>query len=808
MKDIIIEDATQGNLKHVSVRLPRNQVTGICGLSGSGKSTLAVQVIFQECQRQYLEALGMEGIQKPAVKAIHHASAAVIINQKSDQHNPRSSLGTLTHMYTDLRMIYEKLAEITCPHCHQRIKQDACKEETNKDQDEFIVYQYCPRCGKRMRKLTRTYFSFNTREGACPVCQGMGEVLQVDTSKIVDEAKSLEEGAISLWEGNYQTYMTQAIIAAFAYYHLPYTPGTPVSKWHELQKHILYDGVTSKELQEAYPDRKPPKHVKDGYIEGLIPYLYRKYAEKKGTGKLLQKIFIKQPCEECHQERLAKAPREASILHMRLPELVTLSIKELAAWLQKLNQALDENQQMLIQSYLLDLNTKIRRLRHVGLEYLSLDRQTITLSGGELQRIHLCSALDSDLTGLLYILDEPTRGLHAHDTQGILQAIFNLREKGNTVVVIEHDIQVLQALDHIIELGKGSGKNGGNLCAQGSWKEILEQEHSVIAAYLHQSKQPYISKHGAQQFIEINDAHSHNLKHVSAKFLVGAITVVSGVSGSGKSTLVFDELEKRITQMGSKYVDQVISIRQTTITRMKRSNLATVTKLYQYIRELYAALPQAKALKLDAGSFSFNAGNGRCERCEGMGSITSNLLFFEDVEVQCPQCHGKQFHEDVLSVTYQGFDIHELLQLTVEELAIICNQHAKLSAGLALLIEVGLGYVSLGQSVTTLSGGEAQRLKLARDLMDQRGQKRLYLIDEPTTGLHPIDIQHFLTLLHKLSEQGNTIVVIEHDIQVLQEADWIIDMGVMGGIDGGEILAMGSREDIKKCSRSFTAKYL
>lgn len=807
MKDIEIYGASQGNLQHIDVKIPRNQITGICGLSGSGKSTLAIQVLFQECQRQYLEALGMQGIQKPEVVEIKQVTPAVLINQKQDQLNPRSSLGTLTNIYTDLRMIYEKLGTRTCPRCHQRIHSDECKEETKKIDGDFHVYEYCSACKERIDKLTRSHFSYNTREGACPTCQGLGHVLAIDQAKVVDEHKSLEAGAVALWEQAYQEYMINVIKQAFSFYELPYQPGTPIQEFTELQKRILYDGVACEAVQQEFPG-KLPRTQREGRMEGILPALYRKYAEKGGVSKQLAPYFIQTTCPVCHGERLNEESRAVVVNGKRLPKLVTLSLNELHEWILDLQAGLQEAQRTLVHVYLYDLETKIKRIDQVGLGYLSLNRQTMTLSGGEIQRIHLSAALDSELTGILYILDEPTRGLHPQDTKGIVKAIQALKDKGNTVVVIEHDLKVLEALDHVIEIGPGSGSYGGRIIAQGSWQQILQNPSSVTGAYLQQQEPPYQPKQLSDSRIQISHASTFNLKDVSVTFYSGACNVVCGVSGSGKSTLIYEELAKNRNATGLEQFDQIVLIEQKTLTRMKRSNIATSTKLFEYIRKCYASLHKAKELGLTASSFSFNSAGGRCENCEGMGTITSNLLFFQDVELTCPICHGKQFHKDVLQVQYQGYDIHELLQLSVAELLPLFAQHKKLAYGFQLLIDVGLGYLRLGQSLTTLSSGEAQRLKLARELMESKKEKRLYLIDEPTVGLHPVDIQHFLLLLHRLCEQGNTCIIIEHDPQVIRQADWIVELGPQGGIEGGEVIAMGSLDDILSNPKSVTAPYL
>lgn len=841
MYPIQILHTTQGNLKDISVSIPKNKLTVLCGVSGSGKSTLAVDVLFQECQRQYLEAMGMEGITRPAVEAVKNVSPAILITQNDFNKNPRSSLGTVTDIYTDLRMIYEKLGNYPCPECGQMLQADACREETEKIDDEFYVYMYCPHCGRRIPKQTRSHFSYNTKEGACPTCQGLGNVLDIRMEAIVDETKSLEDGAILLWEYRYKDFMMSAINAAFKYYELPYTPGTPFGRLSELQKRLVLYGsddekvrclappgcagvaaVATKESQLPFVARssaqkQPPKTLTAGRLPGVIPGLYKRLSEKGGLNKQLEPCFIQTPCPDCGGERLNEISRSVTVAGIRLPELSRLSLEELKVWLETLKAELTDSQKTLTQVYLTDLKTKIHRILGVGLGYLSLNRQTMTLSGGEAQRIKLAAALDSELSGIIYILDEPTKGLHTQDTLGVVDTLKALRNKGNTVIVIEHDMDILRAADHIIEIGSGAGKLGGHITASGSFEDIMAQEQCVTARFLREHEadmKPSRPRRRAEQFVTISHGRTFNLKDVTARFGVGLFNVVTGVSGSGKSTLVFEELAKKRNASGLENFDQIITVEQSGIARMKRSNIATYIGAYTFIRDIFA--DQSKAylqessgeLPLTPRHFSFNSKGGRCENCEGLGTITSNMLFFEDIEITCPVCHGKQFHEDILAVKYQGRSIHDVLNLSVTEASDLFGDHKKLSNIFGLLIEVGLGYITLGQSLTTLSGGEGQRLGLARELLTGRGRHRLYLIDEPTTGLHPQDILHFTRLLHRLCDEGNTLIIVEHNLQLIREADWIVDMGPQGGIHGGQVLAMGTVRDIRNCPGSVTGSYL
>lgn len=868
MDTIKIINASHGNLKNISLTIPKNKLTVVCGISGSGKSTLAVDVLFQECQRQYLEALCMQGIKKPAVEAIKNVSPAILIGPGGANNNPRSSLGTVTDIYTELRMIYEKLGTYPCSQCGQLLHADECREETEKIGDEFHVYMYCPHCGRRIPKLTRTHFSYNTREGACPACQGLGHRLDIRLDAVVDKEKSLEDGAVALWEYRMKDYMVAAVTAAFAHYGLPYAPGTPFGRLLPLQQRMILYGVEDQKVRAALENIQPPKTLAAGRLPGIIPSLYKKLEEKGGLNGRLKSYFTDTTCSVCHGERLSPTSRAVTVAGRRLPELSSLSLEELGQWLQALSAGLSTAQRPLVDVYLLDLQTKINRLLRVGLGYLSLNRQTMTLSGGEAQRIRLAAALDSELTGIIYILDEPTRGLHAQDTAGVIETLKHLRDKGNTVIVIEHDMDVLRAADHMLEIGPGAGKYGGTVTACGTLGKALGG--SLTGRYMHlvgrnsdgivplgnplppdgrnsgghslgavaplDNQLPPDDRNSdghslgavaplgnplpagappwprqrriAKDFLEIRHARTFNLQDISASFGIGLFNVVTGVSGSGKSTLVFEELRHNPHVTGLHAFGQIITVEQAAVTPMKRSNIATFTGAFAHIRDIFAALPQSAALGLGTRHFSFNAKGGRCENCEGLGTITSNMLFFEDMEVVCPVCGGRQFHEDILGIKYKGYSIHDVLCLSIDEAEALFSKSRKLKEILGLLKEVGLGYITLGQSLTTLSGGELQRLKLSRELLTGRGGRRLYLIDEPTTGLHPQDIGHFVKLLHRLCDEGNTLIVVEHNLQLIGEADWVVDLGPQGGIHGGQVMAMGTPETIAACTDSVTGRYL
>ncbi|MER2262773.1 MAG: excinuclease ABC subunit UvrA [Psychrobacillus sp.] len=797
---ITIENAYEGNLKNISLQIPRNKLVCVTGVSGSGKSTLVMDTLYKECQRQYFEATGYQGIQKPGVDHISNLSPAIQINQHHTNKNPRSMVGTMTNIYTDLRVIFEKIGQRTCGNCQHTYSQNEGEQSFENIDGQYISLVQCPSCQAKEPLLTKTHFSYNKSEGACPICSGIGEEIQINWSAIIDETKPIMDGALLFLDKGYQKYVQGILKNAFHFYQLEDVLTSPVATWSPQHKALLYKGAEAAQLDV---EKGVPKNVTDGRFEGIEPMLWRKLADK-GIEGVPTEQFVTTLCSTCHGERLNEKSRSVMVCEKRLPELVSYSIEQLSQWIQEVSQQLPKQQKRYVDNFLLDIQTKTERILKVGVGYLTLDRQTNTLSGGEQQKIKLAAVLDSTLTGVIYLLDEPTTGLHPKDTQGMIELLKNMRDLGNTVIVIEHDPDVMKAADLIIDIGPGAGKFGGEVIGIGSLEEMKAMERSVTGQFL--LKEAVLNEHTRQpiEWLVIEDVTKYNLNNVTAQFPMDCFTAVVGASGSGKSTLVFDVLmERNLSQF-----NQVITVEQAPITKMKRSNIATYTDAFTIIRTLFSKVPLAKEKGFTNKHFSFNTAGGRCETCEGLGVVSSNMLFFDNVELVCPACNGKRFKDEVLEVTLYDYSISQVLDLSIEEAGKVFQADKKLTKILDLLQEVGLGYVTLGQPLTTLSGGEGQRLKLAKELLTVKKGKQLFLIDEPTTGLHPIDIEHFLVLLQRIVDAGNTVIVVEHNEQVIRAADWIIEMGPEGGMKGGNIIATGTPVQMKKNEESIFRAFL
>ncbi len=827
---IRIKGARENNLKNITVEIPKNKLVVLTGPSGSGKSTLAMDTLQRECQRQYMESMGMvaDAVGKPKVEAIIGLSPSISVGQHVTNRNPRSTVGTVTDIYTYLRVIFARAGERPCPTCGKIVPPPRASTTTygGDDEGQQVEWVDCPHCGTKLEKLTSSHFSFNVPEGACETCSGMGQVSSLNMAAIFDPSKSLRAGGVAMFNNemwiNYQIGVLQA---AGKHYGFPFDPDLPLGEYSDIQRDLLYYGAESEEFSRHFPGVKPPKSVAAGRFEGVVTGIWRRYKEN-GTGAeggmTSSEFFHQQTCPACKGAKLKQSSLAVTVGGARISEIAEWPLEGVLAWAERIRSELSaESMEMLETILAIEVPTRLRRILDVGLGYLSLNRQSVTLSGGEAQRLRLASLLGSGLTGVLYILDEPTSGLHSRDTAGLIQVLKQLRDLGNTVLVIEHDVEMMRAADHVIDMGPGAGSTGGRIVGEGSLADLMESPESVTGAFLRQ-EQSYKAeatwRKGTGQFLTVRNAHARNLKNVTVSFPLGCLVSVTGVSGSGKSTLLFDLLAEGAKGIqrpegcdgleGLEHVGSWITVDQSPIGRMQRSNVATYTEIYTAMRNLYAGLPEAKKQKLTAKHFSFNTPGGRCEHCQGLGVVTVGMMFLADIEVRCPACKGRRFQDEVLQVTYQGHTISDLLDMTVQESLAVFEGNEKMAEMIRLLCEVGLGYLHWGQSVRTLSGGEGQRLRLAAELSNRSKKHTLYLLDEPTTGLHPADVRQLTLLLEKLVDAGNTVIVVEHNLELIRESDWIVDIGPEGGEKGGRVIAQGTPREVAEVRHSYTGQSL
>jgi excinuclease ABC subunit A len=850
---ITIRGARLHNLKNISLAIPKNKLVLLTGVSGSGKSTLGFDILFKEGQRQYIESIGLApyGLSKPPVEAILGLSPTISVDQHLTNRSPRSTVGTATDVYTYLRVLFARLAERPCPACGKSIqavydRADLDQElETSTIEDDSAQEEHfpCPHCGAPVPRLNMAHFSFNKPEGACPTCSGLGIVQQPDLRRLVDEDKSLLDGAVTGWNRIQIEYHTANLQAAAAHYGFEFDLARPVKAFSPAQRDLLLYGVESPAFQLHYPGARPPATVRGGRFEGVATNLLRRYAEhlhehtrEADYSDRLEELLTTQTCPDCGGARLRPESRAMTVNGQTIMAVAQLPISELGTWLDDLCGVLSPDEQLIAGPVLIALQERINRLVEVGAGYLSPERASASLSAGEAQRLRLAALLGSGLSGLLYVFDEPTIGTHPRDTRRLIEILRRLRDLGNTVLVIEHDLELIAAADYLVDFGPGGGKHGGQVVAAGTPAEVAGQPGSLTGDYLARKASlpvPEQRRDPSGAAITIHGARQHNLQDITVRLPLGFLVAVTGVSGSGKSTLVFDILERALRQRlyasgevpgehdeieGDEFVDKLITIDQEPIGRIPRSNAATYAEIFTPIREAFAATPEARQRGLTARNFSFNLPGGRCERCEGAGVLTVKMQLLPDVEVRCPVCHGRRFTSETLGVHYQGHDIAQVLDLTIEEALGVFQDVPPAFSRLQVLVDVGLGYLQLGQPATTLSGGEAQRVKLARELGRRAAGHTLYLLDEPTTGLHLADIARLLGVLQRLVDgsmasgshrgRGNSVILIEHNLEVIKAADWVIDLGPEGGAGGGRLIAQGTPEQVARTPGSYTGQYL
>ena len=933
-KYIKIRGASEHNLKHIDVDIPRDEFVVLTGLSGSGKSSLAFDTIYAEGQRRYMESLSsyarqfLGQMEKPNVEKIEGLSPAISIDQKSTNRNPRSTVGTVTEIYDYFRLLYARIGIPHCPKCGKEIKkqtvdqmvdqimelpertkiqllapvvrgrkgehqklfeqakrsgyvrvivdgnmyeltEDIKLEKNKKHNIEIVVDRLmvkegiekrlsdsienvlelaegqmtvdvidgepiqfsesfsCADCGISVGEVEPRSFSFNNPFGACPTCFGLGYKMEFDEDLMIPDKKlSIAEGAIQVmgWQScTDPSSFTYAVLKALTQAY-DFSLDTPFEEYSDEIKYVLIHGTDGKEIKVHYKGHRG-EGVYDVAFEGLLRNVQRKYRE---TGSDVMKQEYEQfmritPCEECKGQRLKKESLAVTVADKNIYEMTAMSVKKLNLFLEEL--ALTNQQQLIGEQILKEIRARVGFLNEVGLDYLSLTRATGTLSGGEAQRIRLATQIGSGLVGVAYILDEPSIGLHQRDNDKLLGALKNLKELGNTLIVVEHDEDTMLAADYIVDIGPGAGSHGGEVVACGTAKEIMKNKKSLTGAYLSGRIQIPVpeERRTPTGYLTIRGARENNLRNVDVQIPLGIMTCITGVSGSGKSSLTNEILYKRLARdlnrarcipgkhdeiLGLEQLDKVIDIDQSPIGRTPRSNPATYTGVFDMIRDLFAATPDAKAKGYKKGRFSFNVKGGRCEACSGDGILKIEMHFLPDVYVPCEVCEGKRYNRETLEVKYKGKSIYDVLDMTVEEALEFFKNVPSVHRKIQALYDVGLSYIKLGQPSTELSGAEAQRIKLATELSKRSTGKTIYILDEPTTGLHFADVHKLIEILRRLSESGNTVVVIEHNLEVIKTADYLIDMGPEGGDGGGTVVAQGTPEQVAEIPESYTGQYV
>ncbi|MTV21082.1 excinuclease ABC subunit UvrA [Staphylococcus delphini] len=693
------------------------------------------------------------------------------------------------------------------------------------DKLEFSEKHACPICGFSIGELEPRMFSFNSPFGACPTCDGLGQKLTVDLDLVVpDKDKTLNEGAILPWEPTSSDFYPSMLKRVCEVYKI--NMDKPFKKLTERQRNIILYGSGDKEIEFTFKSKFGQERKRTMPFEGVVPNIERRYHESPSeyVREMMQKYMGEQVCETCHGQRLSREALSVYVAGKNVGEVVEQSIKEALTYYE--NIELSEQDAQIAHLILKEITSRLAFLNNVGLDYLTLNRSSGTLSGGEAQRIRLATQIGSRLSGVLYVLDEPSIGLHQRDNDRLIHTLQEMRDLGNTLIVVEHDEDTMIAADYLVDIGPGAGDHGGEVVASGTPKQVMRNSKSLTGQYLSGKKFIPVPEHRrpvTDRKISVKGARSNNLKNVDVDFPLSVMNVVTGVSGSGKSSLVNEVLYKSLAKAinkskvkpgehdeitGMDQIDKIIDIDQSPIGRTPRSNPATYTGVFDDIRDVFASTNEAKVRGYQKGRFSFNVKGGRCEACKGDGIIKIEMHFLPDVYVPCEVCHGKRYNRETLEVTYKGKNIADVLEMTVEDATQFFENIPKIKRKLQTLVDVGLGYITLGQPATTLSGGEAQRVKLASELHKRATGRSIYILDEPTTGLHVDDISRLLKVLNRLVENGDTVVIIEHNLDVIKTADNLIDLGPEGGDGGGTILATGTPEEIAAIPESYTGRYL
>ena len=821
---IEVHGARVHNLKNLSLRVPLNQIVGIAGVSGSGKSSLALGVLYAEGSRRYLEALStytrrrMSYAGPAAVDAIYHVPAALALRQRPGVPGLRSTFGTGTELLNMVRLMFSRLASHRCPNGHY------VPPSINVATDQELI---CPVCGAHFYAPSAEELAFNS-QGACRTCGGTGTVRTVNRSALVpDENLTIDEGAVAPWNSLMWSLMTDVCRAMGVRTDVPFKDLTAK------EKAIVYDGPAEKKHILYRPKNSDQATELDFTFYSAVRTVENALSKVKDeTGmKRVLRFLKEEPCPDCHGTRLNARARAPKLNGMTLPEVCALPLADLCAFVASLPASLPSQMQEMARNMAEAFAAAARRLIDLGLSYLSLDRAASTLSTGERQRMQLARAVRSRTCGVLYVLDEPSIGLHPANIEGLIGVMNDLRADGNSVILVDHDPQILATADYLIELGPGSGSAGGQIVAQGPLREAAANANSKIGPFILGKDHSLLRKPCARDelfahgTLKLKTGPLHTVKPLDVTIPKGRLTVVTGVSGSGKTTLVLESLipalqakaqglplPAHVKSIDNAGIDTVKLIDATPIGINVRSTVATYAGVHDELRKLFAKTEEAKAHGYKAGAFSYNTGALRCALCDGTGSIDLDVQFLPDVQITCPQCRGSRYSNEARQIHWHNkhgdsFTLPDLMAMEVNKALQACAQLKSVAARLQILQNLGLGYLTLGEATPGLSGGEAQRLKLAAELTRAQ-DNALFVFDEPTIGLHPLDVRTLSKMLQTLMEAGATVVVIEHDLEMIRSADYLIDLGPGGGAQGGEIVAAGTVEDIKSCARSITGRYL
>ncbi|MCC6140361.1 MAG: excinuclease ABC subunit UvrA [Nitrospira sp.] len=826
---ITIKGAREHNLKNIDVVIPRDKLVVITGLSGSGKSSLAFDTIYAEGQRRYVESLSayarqfLEQMGKPDVDSIEGLSPAISIEQKSTSHNPRSTVGTVTEIYDYLRLLFARVGRPYCFQCGEEIAAqtvqqmvDAIAELPEGAKFQVLAPIVRGRKGEYRKEL------LEMRKAGYVRARVDGEIVDLGDDISLDKQKkhSIEIVVDRLVMKAGDALMRR--LADSVETSLKLTGGLVAVLTDNGKTRLYSDKLACIKCGVSYPEVEP-RIFSFNSPHGACPACDGIGYQMAPGGLEEEDFTLLDACDVCHGARLKPESLAIKLEKKSIAEVTSLSIRAAAEFFVSLK--FSDRELVIAHRILKEIRERLGFLVNVGLDYLTLDRAAATLSGGEGQRIRLATQIGSGLVGVLYILDEPSIGLHQRDNRRLLQTLIRLRDLGNTVVVVEHDAETMMAADHLLDMGPGAGTHGGHVIAQGTPKEVMGNPDSITGQYLRGIQNVSLPQRERKPkgYLTVVNAQKHNLKNVTAKIPLGMLTCVTGVSGSGKSTLVLEVLFHSLSQMlyhkkpkidgckelkGVDALDKVIDIDQSPIGRTPRSNPATYTGLFSFIRDLYSNLPESRVRGYKPGRYSFNVKGGRCEACQGDGLIKIEMHFLPDVYVTCEVCKGQRYNRETMEILHKGKSIADVLNMTVDEALEFFEHIPFIKRKLETLHDVGLHYVKLGQSATTLSGGEAQRVKLSRELSKRPTGRTMYILDEPTTGLHFADVQRLIDVLDRLVESGNTVLVIEHNLDVIKNADWIIDLGPEGGDRGGEIVVEGPPKEVAKSKRSYTGQVL